>query len=212
VARRQLRSVLNEFSRSLQECRQISVDAYNWSLPGANPHISRARRDNMTEMAFLRAFLAWEVFVEESFILYLAGQNAPRGRPPNRYAFPPNFKTAMEWVVPEGRQYAGWTVPSHVSNRAERFFRDGRPFASVLRSNQNVLEETRTIRNAIAHKSMAAKDKFEALVRTKLGALPPNTSVGSFLFTIVPGSAPPTSFLEYYIGTIDFAARRIVPA
>lgn len=79
----------------------------------------------MTEMAFLRAFLAWEVFMEESFILYLNGQRAPRGRALRRHAFPPNLRTAMEWVIPEGRSYASWTIPDHISTRAERFFRGG---------------------------------------------------------------------------------------
>jgi len=212
VARRRLRTVLTDFLRSLQECRRLSADAYRWAVPGAKPRISRNRRDNMTEMAFLRAFLAWEVFMEESFILYLNGQNPPRGRPPNRYAFPPDLETAMEWVIPEGRSYAGWTVPAHITNRAERFFKDGRPFASVLRGNQHMLDEARIIRNAIAHKSMSARDKFENLVRTKLGTLPPNTTVGSFLGTTVVGTAPPVSFLESYISNIDFAARQIVPA
>lgn len=165
----------------------------------------------MTEMAFLSAFLAWEVFVEESFILYLAGQKPPRGRPLNRYAFPPNLRTAMEWVKPEGRSYATWTVPAHVANRAHRFFRDGRPFANVLNGRQNFLDEVRIIRNAIAHKSMSARDKFETLVRTKLGTLPANTTVGSFLGTTAPGITPPVSFLEHYIDGIDFAARQIVP-
>ena len=60
----------------------------------------------MTELAFFRAFLGWEVFLEESFILYLAGQKPSRGRAPYRYTFPPNQKTAMDWLVPEGRPYA----------------------------------------------------------------------------------------------------------
>jgi len=162
-------------------------------------------------MAFLRAFLAWEVFVEESFVLYLTGQSPPRGKAPRRFAFPPDFKTATEWVIPEGRAYAGWTVPQHVSNRAERFFRDGKPFAAVLRGNQTTLEESRTIRNAIAHKSMGARDKFEALARPKLGGiLPPNLTVGAFLGTTVPGSAPPISFLESYVAKIESAAGLIV--
>jgi hypothetical protein len=211
VAQRQLRTVLAEFLRSLQDCRRLSLDAYRWSTPGAQPHISRNRRDNMTEMAFLRAFLAWEVFVEESFVLYLAGQRAPRGRALRRHAFPPNLKTAMEWVIPEGRTYASWTIPAHVTNRAERFFRGGLPYAPVLRANQHLLEEARIIRNAIAHRSMSARDKFENLVRTKLGFLPPNTTVGSFLGTTVPGTVPPVSFFEYFTGNIHFAARRIVP-
>jgi hypothetical protein len=212
VAQRQLRTVLADLLRSLQESRRLASDAYQWSLPGARPHISRSRRDHLTEMAFLRAFLAWEVFVEESFVLYLLGQRAPRGRAPFRYAFPPNQRAAMDWVVPEGRAYAGWTVPAHVTNRAERFFRGGRPFAQVLRGNQSLLEETRIIRNAIAHRSMSAHDKFESFVRTKLGVLPPRTTVGSFLLTINPVITPPASFLESYIGKIDLAAKLIVPA
>ncbi len=212
MAQRQLRTVLADLSRSLKECKRLSSDAYRWSLPGAHPHITRSRRDHITEMAFLRAFLAWEVFVEESFILYLLGQRAPRGRAPFRYAFPPNQTTAMEWVIPEGRTYAGWTVPTHVSNRAERFFRGGRPFTDVLRANQSFLDEARIIRNAIAHKSMNARDKFETFVRTKLGVLPPNVTVGSFLCTNEPGIAPLVSFLESYIAKIELAARLVVPS
>lgn len=166
----------------------------------------------MTEMAFLRAFLAWEILVEESFILYLSGQEPPRGRAPKRYAFPPNHKTAMDWVVPEGRDYAGWTIASLVSERAERFFQAGRPFAPVLRSNQKMLDDARTIRNAITHKSVTARQKFEIVVRTKLGTLPPGLTVGGFLGTTVPRITPPISFLEFYVGKIDLAAQQIVPS
>ncbi len=166
----------------------------------------------MTELAFLRSFLAWETFLEQSFILYLSGQRPPRGRAPHRYAFPPNQRAAMDWVVPEGRPYARWTVATDVSARAERLFRSGRPFAPVLRGNQNVLEEAKTIRNAIVHESISAQEKFENLARTKIRVLPPNLTVGRFLVTIVPISAPPISFLEFYVGKIEFAAQQIVPS
>ena len=118
----------------------------------------------------------------------------------------------MEWVVPEGRSYEGWTAPTHVSNRAERFFRDGRPFALVLRANQTFLDESRIIRNAIAHKSMTARNKFETFVRMKIGVLHPNVTVGSFLCTSDPGTAPPISFLESYVDKLELAARLIVPS
>ena len=166
----------------------------------------------MTEMAFLRAFLAWETFIEQSFILYLSGQRPPRGRAPRRYAFPPNQQTAMKWMVPEGRRYARWTVPQHVSGRAERFFHLGRPFTPVLRSNQNVLEDALTIRNAIAHEAVSTRQKFESLVRTKVGIVAPNLTVGGFLGSTVPGSTPPASFLEFYVQKIEFAAQQIVPS
>lgn len=215
MAQRKLRTVLTDFSQSLNDCRSLAADAYQWSLPGAHrtrPYISARRRDSLIELAFLRAFLAWETFLEHSFILYLSGQKPPRGRAPHRYAFPPTQKLAMDWLIPEGRDYAQWTTAQHVSERAERFFQAGRPFTAVLRGNQNALDDARLIRNAIAHESSTARAKFEAVVRTKLGHLPSNFSVGGFLGMTVPASAPPMSFLEFYLIKIDFAARQIVPS
>jgi hypothetical protein len=215
VAQRQLRATLSEFSQNLQDCKRLSADAYQWSLPGAHgahPYISRKRRDHITELAFLHAFQSWEVFMEKSFILYLWGRKPPRGRPPKRYAYPPDFRTAAQWVIPEGRDYAQWTHAQDVRERAERFFKDGRPFSPVLSGNQNLLEEARKIRNAIAHRSTSARVKFEKLARAKLGALPPNLTVGGFLGMTAPGTAPPASFLESYIDKIDLAARLIIPS
>ena len=78
MGQRRLQTVLADFARSLQDCRQLAADAYTWAAPGArgaHPYLSQRRRDSLVEMAFLRAFLAWEVFVEESFVLYLAGRS-----------------------------------------------------------------------------------------------------------------------------------------
>ncbi len=127
------------------------------------------------------------------------------------HAFPPNHQIAMEWVIPEGRKYAGWTVPEYVIDRAKRFFHEGRPFTPVLRGNRNLLDEARIIRNAIAHESRSTEEKSEDLVRRKLGTLPPSLTIGGFLGTTVPGSAPPISFLEFYVSKIEFAAQQIVP-
>lgn len=166
----------------------------------------------MVEIAFLRAFLAWETFVEHSFILYLSGQKPPRGRAPRRYAFPPNQETASRWLRPERASYAVWTDAQSVMGRSERFFREGRPFAPVLRGNLAMFDEAKAIRNAIAHTSQSAREKFESLVRQKLRSLPPGMTVGGFLGAAVPGAAPPISFLEFYVAKIEFAAQQIVPS
>jgi len=216
MPRRSLKASLSAIVRSLNESRRLATDAYNWASPGPSgkrPMISSQRRDSMTELAFLRAFLAWETFLEESFVLYLAGQKPPRGRPPHRYTFPPSVKVAMEWVIPEGgKEFATWTVPLRVSERAERFFRGGSPFAPVLKSHQNALDDSRFLRNAIAHASASAQEKFDNLVRQKIGVLPPKLTVGAFLGTTVSKSSPPTTFLEHYLAKIELAARQIVPA
>lgn len=211
MPQRRLKHVLEDCQRTLRDCRLFAADAHSWSLPGSQPHISKKRRDWITELAFLRAFLALESFLEESFVLYSLGHKAPRGRVPHRFTFPPNRKAADEWVIPEGRPYAAWdAVP--VGNRAQRFFRGGGPFTNALRGSQAALDEAKTIRNAIAHESTTAQEKFENLVRTKLGTLPPALGVGRFLSTTVPASTPPQSFLELYLDRIELVITQIVRA
>jgi len=210
LAQRQLHVVLDEFRKTVRHCRRFADDARKWSLPGASPHITAARRDSIIELAFLRGFLAWESFLEESFILHMLGKQPRRGKPPHRYVLPPNRKAAFE-LSADGRRYANWEVASDVAGRATRFFRDGRPYTGPLRAMQNTLDHARTLRNAVAHRSETAQKNFEGLARNELGgALPPGLSVGGFLNTIKPASAPPESFLEYYLGTLQLTAEQII--
>lgn len=212
MAARRLVTALTVFSRCLKDARALAGDAFEWSIPaqpGASVQISPQRRDTLTEMAFLRAFTGWEIFLEETFLLYLLGHQPPKGQPPRRYGFPPNREAAFEWCS-EGRDYAKWNV-GDVRKRADRWFRQGKPFTPALQGQQSRLGQLVTIRNAIAHGSSAARGKFETLVRNELQALPPNTTVGSFLMTTKPNSNPPISFLEFYLSEVNRVAQKIVP-
>jgi hypothetical protein len=160
-------------------------------------------------MAFLRAFTSWESFLEDTFLLYLLGHKPPKGAPPRRYGFPQTPDAAAEWCT-DGKPYAKWHV-NDVQRRANRWFKDGKPFTPALQSQQSRLMQLVSIRNAIAHESDSAKGKFENVVRTELGAVPPNTTVGSFLMTTKPNTTPPISFLEFYVSEILRAAQNIVP-
>ena len=131
MAAQHLHVVLNEFGRTVRQCRRFADDARTWSLPGATPHINAERRDSIIELAFLRGFLAWESFLEESFILHMLGKQPRRGRPPHRYVFPPNRTAAFE-LTAGPRGYASWEVAADVANQATRFFRNGRPYTGPL--------------------------------------------------------------------------------
>jgi len=61
------------------------------------------------------------------------------------------------------------------------------------------------------HESANARVQFEAVVRNELAALPPDTTVGSFLLTTKPQTSPPISYFEFYIDQIANAAAKIVP-
>ena len=84
MAAPRLISALVSFARTLDEARDLAEDANKWSLPpqpGRRAQITVARRDILTEVAFLRAFTGWEVFLEETFLLYLLGHKIPKAKP-----------------------------------------------------------------------------------------------------------------------------------
>jgi hypothetical protein len=210
VPLRQLQHALTDFLNTIEDCRRLAGDAYRWSQRDSRPQIPRKRAESMVALAFLRAYLAFEAFLEEGFVLYVVGMKPPRGRAPVRFTFPPTRREAKKWVIPEGHAYAKWDATT-VANRALRFFRGGGPFTRALRGSQNVLGEAKTIRNAVAHESENAREKFETLARMKLHSLPSNLTVGGFLNTAVPSSTPPQSFLEFYLERLELVAARIVP-
>src|SRR6266404_6291635 len=194
-----LSSALVSFNSSLEETSNLVAGATQWVTvrpPRGVLRFSQKHKEYITELGFLRAFLAWEQFIEETFTLYLLGKEPPRGRSPYRYVAPPTRAIAEQLIVPERRQYVRWTIVNEVAERADRFFRDGKPFGPALRPQTNLFDEMRIIRNAIAHAQAASQDRFKALVRSKstTGTYPPHLTIGGFLGSTVPASAPPTSF------------------
>lgn len=212
MAATKLVSALITFSRALAEARSLAIDAQNWSTPsagGGRAQITPKRRDMLTEMAFLRAFTAWEIFLEESFLLYLVGYKAPRAARPKRCGFPADLMAASEWCN-DGKDYVTWDA-QNVRKRADRWLDQGTPFTPALRIQQNRFEQLATLRNAIAHESPFSKRKFENLVRLELPTVPSAMSVGEFLVSLVPNVTPPTSYLDHYLDHIQAAANSIVP-
>lgn len=205
----QLKSALTDFQQTITACTRLAGDARKWSMPGAPQKLSRSRRDSLIELAFLRSFLAWEGFIEDSFILYMLGKLPPKGKAPVRFVLPPT-RPAAHTLAAGGRAYAKWDDSQDVVSLAERFFRGGVPYAGVLRSKQQLLQDVKTIRNACAHDSTSAREKFEGLVRRELTVLPPKLTVGGFLDTTNPKAATPASFFEFYLGQLEGLAERIV--
>jgi hypothetical protein len=100
MAARRLGTALNTFARTLNEAKNLADDARQWAIPpvpGARAQITTQRRDLLIEIAFLRAFTGWEIFLEETFLLYLLGHHPPKGLPPRRYGFPQDKNAASEW-------------------------------------------------------------------------------------------------------------------
>jgi hypothetical protein len=160
------------------------------------------------ELAFLRCFLAWEVFLEDTFYAYLLGRAAPDGSTYQRYLTPRGLDHAKE-VIRGGRPFITWTDPARVVDRAELFLRHGEPYATVIGNVSSELVEMRTVRNRIAHRSDSASAKFLELVRQRLGTVPNGMSAGRFLRGTDAG-ATSTRF-EVYLTLLRVSAAAIAP-
>lgn len=200
---------VKEFEGAIQLTARASI----WQGELQHFHGARFKKEHFTqivEIAFMRAFLTWEGFLEEAFTLYLLGKSSPNGFMPLRYAIPTNRQHATELLASDAR-HTDWTTATRVVSRATRFFNEGRPFAGVLRPQTNFLDSMKTIRNALSHESEEATEKFETFVRNELTFLPPNTTPGTFLATLKPHHTPPTTYLQLYIQNFRAMAEAIVP-
>ena len=207
--------VLRDFDKNISRSQDLAGAAQQWLVRANGPKMPRftiAYRDMLVELAFLHLFLAWERFLEESFLLYMLGKKSPRKYAPQRFVNPPTRSHAHRLTLPDwGRPYAEWDNPEAVRERAKRFFKKGDPYESSLSAHTHVLKEIRTIRNAIVHRSISSQDNFDKLVRNKLGYLPSNLRVGAFLIKGVRGHTVPISHLDYYLNGLINAARGIIP-
>ena len=214
MAHWKLNLVKEDLSKSLNKSEKLAFVASEWNRAGkisGVPRFSTDHLDMVVGLAFLSGFLAWERFLEESFVLYLIGKSAPNGYKPFRYVIPKNRQHANEFCRGD-RRFPGWDDVNFVTSRSDQFFLEGKPFTDSLRTVINSLNNMKTIRNAIAHQSTESQDRFENLVRRELGHLPHRTNPGNFLLRNIVGSTPPSSYLEFFFDTLLSTAFRIVPS
>ncbi len=208
--------VLHDFNSYVRQSRNLVSAARLWIVPKygpTRPRFTTLHRNMLIELAFMRSYLAWERFLEESFILYLLGRKPQHRRyAPKRSVTPRNWNHAFQLLLPEtGRAYADWDNVDTIRVRAKRFFVNGEPFESALTPRLHLFQEIQVIRNAIAHRSLSSQVKFQDLVRDKLKYLPPNITVGGFLESVIAGTSPPVTYLDRYMDGMCRTAETIVP-
>lgn len=161
----------------------------------------------ISELAFLRIFIAWEDFLEESFIRYLIGVKSPSGYSPERFINPSNMKIAKNIISGERREYIKWNSASEIIARSEIYFKDGEPYGSVLQGTATDLDDMNVIRNRITHRSTISKDKFNNFVRKRFGHGIRGMTPGRFLLTL---PTTQNTFFNYYVDLIKTASRIII--
>lgn len=198
-----LSHVLKELRRRIDSSQNLVAEVRNLGM-------SKIKVEIIAELAFLRIFMAWENFLEESFIRYAIGAESPSGYKPTKLVNPQNMAHALNLIC-SGRDYVSWNSASEVVSRSDIFFKDGEPYKNILEGVAGNLNDMNTIRNGIAHKSPISRKKFHDFVRirTRFGHGIRGITPGRFLLRFM-SPTPQTTFLGHYVAIIGAASRMVI--
>ena len=177
-----IRPVLRAFKEDLKKSSDLLAAVRKPGLPFFQVEL-------FAELSFLRMYVSWEGFLEESFSRFLCGATGVTGMRPNSCAKPRSIDHAKSLLIglDRGGRYSDWSKRETVVSRAQLFFRHGGPFLAPLNAAARDLDDMRMIRDCIAHKSVTARDSMAKIVLRRTGAAN-RYSPGRFLLKIASGS------------------------
>ena len=122
------------------------------------------------EAAFLRVFGAWESYLEECAVRFMAGQTTasyPRVVPVESTTLDKTIAAARLRLL-NGRRFLLWHNPGTVVTRLQRYL-VGCPVEDVLTTHQPRIDLLAAIRHRIAHTSDDARTEFISAATTIAG-------------------------------------------
>ena len=205
MPRYSINPVINKFKTELNNSYSL-LRAVN-KLPA--PRLSQSNEERIVELAFLKIYAAWENFLENSMIRYMAGAKSLSGYEPVRYVTPPTIEKAKFIFIGNIDGIPRWSG-EHVRQKSIIYFENGEPFSHAISSISVYLNDIVPIRNAIAHGSDEAIKKFKKVVINELPSHTTNITPGRFLLMNGPKLKPNEIFFEFYSDMLLVAAEQIV--
>lgn len=198
-------SVAN-FRSGVSEINSIVQKVYDTD-PHGNDIFTEDQKDFVVSSAFLKMFIFWESFVEDSFARYLVGEVSTDGTYVNKYVTPNDRAHALKILIGT-QKYVDWANHEIVKRLAKLYFEEGEPFSTNISSISTDLADLKTIRNAAAHLSSTTQHQLDALASRVLGSQVSNTTVGQFVVQLHPNNTTRT-ILQNYQDILDVAAENI---
>jgi hypothetical protein len=184
------------------------AEASRTSQTWANLH--PVRLEALYEVAYLRMFVSWEVFLEEVFLRYLCGYASLSGAVTPRVGVTlAKGLTGAEAMLLGGRPYKLWHNPATVVARSQGFFTSC-PMETVVDSYTTELERFAAIRHRITHGQSDARKNFDAVTMAIVGKRYRGARPGAFLRDLNPGTTPPTRWLHSIGADMTAVAGQIV--
>ena len=209
VERRKVSAVHSEFKMEID--RLLRLDQQNQKRfhigPGrpSSTRFSKSQMTLITEGVFMRAFSAYESFLEDVFLLYARGKPTVSGQTISSFLNPKSTSHARD-MIKSNMTFLEWNSPDNVIKRSEIYLGDSNPIKQAVTTNLSRLQYIRKIRNAITHRSIEARNTYIPVVRTELRALPLKVpEPGEFLNTSDPRT-PNSYFLVIYLDMLKSVA------
>jgi len=166
-------------------------------------------REFICESAFLRIFIAWETFIENSFVDYLLNEPSILNNRPAKWANPIDKDHAQQIIIGNQR-HMDWSNPEAIRKVSQIFFHQGYVFNTSLSAINNDLMDLKTIRNSAAHMSSTTTNKLDGLSTRILVTPCINYTAYRILFSVDPRSgAVPQTVIDRYLQLLDVAAEQI---
>lgn len=173
-----LRSTYLVFNSGIQTAIRIYSPASEWLGYTYESFIENPYQPRVAEkvigLAFLSMVAAWEEFVEQVFLGYMAGAASPDGYAPELIVGECQHRShalqvlgsAVSGDPARALKWGDWNWVSHV---AKIHFKKGEPFTSLPKPYLDRLADAYVIRNRVAHNSAKAKKSFKSLVNRLTG-------------------------------------------
>lgn len=176
-----------------------------WSTP---------KVEALYELAFLRVFITWEMYLEAVFYRTLCGFASVAGQ--EQLARGQYFRTvaAAEADVLGRGTYAMWYKPATVIDRCKKYIvvGTGSPCLqeSVLTSSRTRLEHFAATRHRIVHHQTDAKINFNTATLSISGRTYDKASPGKFLRDYDATKTPPQRWLEVAVTELSSLMAQMV--
>ena len=184
-----------DFRQQVTNALTLAEAGEKAAISSAKAEWRKARVEYLYELAFLRTFIEWEIFLEQTFLRYLCGFQSVHGRyVPTSGRYCKSLSQAQSLIFGR-RHFALWHDPTTIANRARQHLARC-PHELVIQSHAPRLEHFAAVRHRIAHGQDDAKQKFNTATMMICGRRYPGSRPGRFLRDRDSTTMPPQRWIE----------------
>jgi hypothetical protein len=159
--------------------------------------LTLARLQAIYELAYLKMFTRWEVFLECALLRYLCGYQSRHGWPAihSRPTYFPTIADA-DAALKQGRSYLLWHNPQQVIPRSQNHL-TACPVETILSAGTAQITACSNIRHHIAHAQADARIKFDTATMNFAAQRYPGSNAGLFLRDMNNAVNPPVRYIRH---------------